>query len=68
MFTIGLIGGVPQPVVVNKKLKNVPDKGLYGWSSTAYFGIYKPDSFGFEPGRDIGPKLQRVERKRGQVR
>ncbi|MCH7778562.1 MAG: ABC transporter substrate-binding protein [Gemmatimonadetes bacterium] len=68
VFTIGLIGGVPQPVVVNKKLKNVPDKGLYGWSSTAYFGIYKPDSFWFEPGRDFGPKRQRVERKLGQVR
>ena len=45
---IGLIGGVPQPVVVDNKLKNVPEKGVYSWSPTAYFGVYKPDSFWFE--------------------
>jgi peptide/nickel transport system substrate-binding protein len=50
VFTIGLIGGVPQPVVVDNKLKNVPEKGIYSWSPTAYFGVYKPDSFWFEAG------------------
>ncbi len=50
VFTIGLVGGVPQPVVVDNKLKNVPDKGIYSWSPTAYFGVYKPDSFWFEAG------------------
>ncbi|MCH7542053.1 MAG: ABC transporter substrate-binding protein [Proteobacteria bacterium] len=50
VFTIGLIGGVPQPVVVDNKLKNVPVKGIYSWSPTAYFGVYKPDSFWFEAG------------------
>jgi peptide/nickel transport system substrate-binding protein len=50
VFTIGLIGGVPQPVVVDNKLKNVPKKGIYSWSPTAYFGVYKPDSFWFEKG------------------
>ena len=50
VFTIGLIGGVPQPVVVNNKLKNVPEKGIYSWSPTAYFGVYKPDCFWFEAG------------------
>ena len=48
VFTIGLIGGVPQPVVVSNKLKNVPEKGIYSWSPTAYFGVYKPDCFWFE--------------------
>ncbi|MCH9051602.1 MAG: ABC transporter substrate-binding protein [Proteobacteria bacterium] len=50
VFTIGLIGGVPQPVVVSNKLKNVPEKGIYSWSPTAYFGVYKPDCFWFEAG------------------
>jgi peptide/nickel transport system substrate-binding protein len=28
-FSIGLVSGVPQPVVVNAKLRNVPQKGIY---------------------------------------
>jgi len=45
MYTIGLVGGIPQPVVVNDKLKNVPDKGVYNWDPGAHFGIYRPDRF-----------------------
>jgi len=47
-FTIGIVAGVPQPVVVNKKLRNVPDKGVYNWDPGAHFGIYRPDTFWFE--------------------
>jgi peptide/nickel transport system substrate-binding protein len=45
MYTIGLVGGVPQPVVVNAKLRNVPDKGVYNWDPGAHFGLYRPDRF-----------------------
>ena len=45
VFSIGTINGVPQPVVVSKDLKNVPEKGIYSWSPSAYFGIYRPDTF-----------------------
>jgi peptide/nickel transport system substrate-binding protein len=48
VFTIGIIAGVPQPVVVNKKLRNVPNKGIYNWEPGAHFGIYHPDTFWFE--------------------
>ncbi len=45
VFSIGTISGVPQPVVVAKGLNNVPAKGIYSWSPSAYFGIYKMDTF-----------------------
>ncbi len=47
VFTIGLIAGVLQPVVVSNRLKNVPAQGMYAWNPGAYFGIYKPDTFWF---------------------
>lgn len=48
MFTIGTVCGVPQPVVVNNQLRNVPQEGLYNWEPGAYFGIYQPDAFWFD--------------------
>ena len=51
VFTIGLIAGVLQPVVVSNRLKNVPAQGIYAWNPGAYFGIYKPDTFWFAAGR-----------------
>ena len=45
VLTIGLVAGIPQPVVVNKALRNLPDVGLYNWDPGAFFGIYHPDSF-----------------------
>jgi len=47
VFTIGLIAGVLQPVVVSDKLRNVPADGMYNWDPGAHFGIYKPDGFWF---------------------
>jgi len=47
-FTIGVIAGVPQPVVVRNTLMNVPEKGVYNWDPGAFFGIYRPDSFFFK--------------------
>jgi len=48
VFSIGLICGVPQPVVVNNRLRNVPEQASFAWEPTAYFGVYKPDTFWFE--------------------
>jgi peptide/nickel transport system substrate-binding protein len=45
--TIGLVAGVPQPVVINNKLRNVPDEGVYNWDPGAHFGMYRPDAFWF---------------------
>ncbi len=52
VFTIGVVGGVIQPVVINARLENVPTKGVYSWNPGAHFGIYRPDTFWFEkPGQ-----------------
>lgn len=48
VFTIGIISGVLQPVVVNASLRNVPEEGMYTWDPGAHFGIYGPDSFWFD--------------------
>jgi peptide/nickel transport system substrate-binding protein len=48
VFTIGLVASVPQPVVVNKRLHNVPLEGVYNWEPGAHFGIFRPDTFWFE--------------------
>jgi peptide/nickel transport system substrate-binding protein len=46
-FTIGVISGVPQPVVARQTLMNVPEQGFYNWDPGAFFGIYRPDTFWF---------------------
>jgi peptide/nickel transport system substrate-binding protein len=48
VFTIGTVNGVPQPVAVSNRLRNVPEQGLYNWEPGAYFGIYQPDTFWFD--------------------
>ncbi|MCP4315837.1 MAG: ABC transporter substrate-binding protein [Hyphomicrobiales bacterium] len=48
VFSIGIAREAIQPVVVNKKLRNLPETGIYSWSPTAFFGIYRPDTFWFE--------------------
>lgn len=45
MFTIGIVSGVFQPVVVSNRLRNVPEKGVFNWDPGAHFGIYRPDTF-----------------------
>jgi len=50
VYTLGIISGVPQPVVVNRNLHNVPQQGIYNWEPGAHFGIYHPDTFWFSKG------------------
>lgn len=47
-FTIGIVCQVPQPVVANIHLRNVPEEGFYNLEPGAYFGIYRPDSFWYD--------------------
>ncbi len=47
IYTIGVVNSVQQPVVVNQYLNNVPEVGFYNIEPSAYFGIYKPDTFWF---------------------
>ncbi len=48
VFTLGTINSTFRPVVFNKKLRNIPSKGVYYWNPGAYFGVYKPDTFWFD--------------------
>tara|TARA_R110002072_G_scaffold105447_10_gene230454 strand:+ start:1071 stop:2987 length:1917 start_codon:yes stop_codon:yes gene_type:complete len=48
VYSIGLISAVPQPVVVNSSLRNVPKKGTFNWNPGAHFGVYMPDTFWFD--------------------
>ena len=47
VLSIGIVCGVHQPVVINNRLRNVPDEGWYNWDPGAYFGLYRPDTFWF---------------------
>jgi len=48
VFSIGIIASVPQVVLVNNSLQNVPDKAIYNWDPGAHFGIYRPCTFWFD--------------------
>jgi len=44
-YTIGIVSGVQQPVVVGPRMRNVPEKGVYNWDPGAFFGVYRPETF-----------------------
>ncbi len=44
-FSIGVVSGSQQPVVINRKLRNVPRNGIYSWHPGSFFGMYRPDTF-----------------------
>ena len=48
VYTLGIVAAVPQPVVVNRRLRNVPERVAYNWEPGAYFGVYRPDTFWFD--------------------
>ena len=48
VFTIGVVSGVRQPVIVRTTLKNVPAEAVYNWEPGAQLGVYRPDTFWFD--------------------
>ena len=48
VFTIGLVSGVFQPVLISNTMRNVPSEAIYNWNPGAHFGIYMPDTFWFD--------------------
>jgi len=48
VFSIGIVNGALQPVIVNNHIQNVPQEAIYAYSPTAYFGVYMPDTFWFD--------------------
>jgi peptide/nickel transport system substrate-binding protein len=45
VFSIGTVNGIPQPIVVGLKVRNVPPVGYYAWEPGGYIGLYQPDTF-----------------------
>ncbi len=53
VYSIGTIANVPQPVVVDRHLHNVPEKAIWAFDPGAHFGIYKPDTFWTDSDRPL---------------
>ncbi|KIN63433.1 Extracellular solute-binding protein, family 5 [Sulfitobacter noctilucicola] len=47
-FGIGILSEAPQPVVVSKKLRNVPETAIWAYEPGAHFGVHRIDEFYFE--------------------
>lgn len=45
VYGIGILNGAPQPIVVNKRLRNVPEKAIWAWEPGAHFGVHRMDEF-----------------------
>jgi len=48
VLSIGIANQTRQPVVISKRLRNVPEDAIHAFSPLAYFGVYRPDTFWFE--------------------
>lgn len=48
-YTIGVISGVFQPIVANRKLMNIPKEGVFNWDPGAFVGLYRPETFWLQP-------------------
>jgi peptide/nickel transport system substrate-binding protein len=51
VFIIGIVRGIPQPVVVGNRLRNVPREGIYNWEPGAHFGVHRLDAAWFDDER-----------------
>ena len=49
VYTIGIVAAIPQPVVVNARLRNVPERGVYNWEPGGHLGIHRMDTFWYAP-------------------
>lgn len=54
IYAIGLLSEAPQPVVVSKRLRNVPEQGVWAYEPGAHFGVHRIDEFYFgEPSEQV---------------
>ncbi len=47
VFSIGTVTRELQPVVVSNRLHNVPEKAIFAFEPTSYFGVYRMEEFFF---------------------
>ncbi|MCP8939208.1 ABC transporter substrate-binding protein [Alsobacter sp. SYSU M60028] len=48
-FSIGTVGGELQPVVINTRTRNMPEKAIFSYDPTALMGIYRIEELWMEP-------------------
>lgn len=48
-YGIGILAEAPQPVVISRRLRNVPEVAFWAWEPGAQFGIHRTDEFYFTP-------------------
>ena len=58
---VGVVANVRQPVVITKRLRNVPATGVWNWEPGAFFGIHHMDAFWFDEA--AAPKTAAAERR-----
>lgn len=46
-YGIGIVTESPQPIVVSKRLRNVPEAAKWAWDPGAHFGVHRIDEFYF---------------------
>ncbi|MEM8578172.1 MAG: ABC transporter substrate-binding protein [Pseudomonadota bacterium] len=47
-YGIGILAAAPQPVVVSRRLRNVPPDAKWAWEPGAHFGVHRMDEFWFD--------------------
>jgi peptide/nickel transport system substrate-binding protein len=45
VWTIGIVNSTLQPIVVSRRLRNVPDDGWFSFEPGAFLGVHRPDTF-----------------------
>ena len=48
VWSIGVVANVRQPVVVSRRLRNVPGEAVWNWDPGAFFGMHRMDTFWFD--------------------
>lgn len=47
-YAIGILAEAPQPVVVSRRLRNVPEDAIWAYDPGSHFGIHRVDEFYFD--------------------
>tara|TARA_R110002049_G_scaffold307712_2_gene509117 strand:- start:90568 stop:92469 length:1902 start_codon:yes stop_codon:yes gene_type:complete len=47
-YAIGILSEAPQPVVVSKRMRNVPEAAIWAFDPGAHFGIHRMDEFYYD--------------------
>ncbi|TDQ86436.1 peptide/nickel transport system substrate-binding protein [Dongia mobilis] len=61
VYSIGTVTNIPQPVIVDKSIRNLPDQGMWAWDPGAHFGVYRIDCLWRELAPEALASLSPVE-------